>query len=470
MRESKPWVVWAAVGLSCAAFGTFAGTGHLTLPEVVAGFVVLGVLQFFADARRLPLLEVEVPFLLVLLSIVQWRTRTLAASSESAVDPAVLLRTLLQGLALALTAISMARRRAADATFADRLPITLYLTFSGAALIAAPLAVRPSLVLYQVFQLALATLVVFVAVRTYPSARSRLIDTAFWFTVGAVGLTWLEAFAVPSKGFESVLTFESGVASPIPVRLHGILPETNSDTVGMYGAILCLWGAGLASTVRRGLKRRYVLLSLLGAATVVASQYRTGYAMIAAGLFILVAFGASRRIATAIIVSFCAVIVVPAVIILAGSNIEETGQGLAFRGQTAKLAQSGTGRTKLWEGEIKVWEESPIVGHGLISASRYEVIGPLGSEVNQAHSTWFEALGDTGLLGAVTLAAAFLTTGWMLFSKRLQVALALWAGLLVLSVTDGALSFLSFGSAMLLALMIWNGDMGPPRARFWRRT
>jgi O-antigen ligase len=58
-----------------------------------------------------------------------------------------------------------------------------------------------------------------------------------------------------------------------------------------------------------------------------------------------------------------------------------------------------------------VWQRSPLIGGGLLTATRFEVLAPLGDTYTAGiHSTWVEALVGTGLIGLALLSLSFLVT------------------------------------------------------------
>jgi O-antigen ligase len=182
--------------------------------------------------------------------------------------------------------------------------------------------------------------------------------------------------------------------------------------------------------------------------------------MVLLGVAALVFVAGMRRLSALVLGIICAGLLVLGVYVLAGNTVVNNGYRLAVRGQNGQLLSSATGRTPLWKGEISVWEESPLIGHGLISASRYEVIEPLGGELNQAHSTWFESLGGTGVLGTLSLLSALAAAGVALFRRRLMFPIALWVALLILSVTDGGLAYVSYPFLMFLVLISFAATKG----------
>jgi O-antigen ligase len=458
--------------LAIAALCLAAGMAVPLAPNPVEFIVVVvalgGGLVAVSRSRRPDVLTVEAPFLLLLFAVVEWRTRSLTVSTEQPVDTFVLFRIGLEGLAALLAGFSVleSARRPSPV---PSVPLLLLGGFVAAGCISSVLAVSSALALFQIVQVALVIFVLIAALRAADDAPERLIRLVFCFLVVLLATVWLGVLVEPGRALAPVTDFVGGVHSPIKVRLQGVFPEANSDTVGAYGALLGLWSALLAlNATDRRRKLVYGAISFFSIAALILSQYRTGYLMVAIGAMVALGF-LLREKGAAILLTFCAAAAISIVLVFTSvADVAPVAQGLAYRGQNSKVASTGTGRTRWWSGSIKVWEESPLVGHGLVSASRYEVIGPSGGEVNQAHSTWFEALAGTGAIGTACLAAAFLWTGRALFRRGNLIPIVLWAQLAVASVLSSMLAIMGFGLLMFALLIAWT--VVPSSARRWAQV
>jgi O-antigen ligase len=75
-----------------------------------------------------------------------------------------------------------------------------------------------------------------------------------------------------------------------------------------------------------------------------------------------------------------------------------------------------------WELAIPVWKESPLIGRGLLTASRFEVLEAAGlGQISTIHGTWIEALVGTGIVGTALLAGSVLVTWRRAFAEALRV-------------------------------------------------
>ena len=447
------------VALAIIAAACVVGGAAITVvgnpAEIIVVVLALGLgLVAVSRSRKPDVLTIEAPFLLLLFAVVEWRTRSLTVSTEQPVDTFVLVRVALEGLAVLLAGFSLLERTRRGSRV-PALPLLLLGGFVAAGLLSSVLAVSPSLALFQISQVGVVIFVVTAALRAADDAPARLIRLVFWFLTLLLASVWLGVLVDPGKALAPVTDFVGGVHSPISVRLQGVFPEINSDTVGGYGALLGVWSALLAINTTGRWRQIYVGISFFSLAALILSQYRTGYLMVAIGVAVAVAL-LLREKGVVILVTSCLAIAVGVVLLLTSvENVGPVAQGLAYRGQNSKVASTGTGRTEWWSGALDVWEESPLVGHGLVSASRYEVVGPSGGQVNQAHSTWFEALAGTGAIGTACLFAAFLWTGLALFRRGSVIPAVLWAELAMASILSSMLAIMGFGLLMFALLIVW---------------
>ena len=174
--------------------------------------------------------------------------------------------------------------------------------------------------------------------------------------------------------------------------------------------IAAVWSVTRVDAGRLGRKLGYAIAGF-SVATLIASQYRTGYLalVVAAAVWLwvrrrwgwlTVVVGATLA---GILFAFQALVAVSPYVL---------------RG-TAEQAASLSGRLGWWSAAIPVWESSPIIGRGLLTGTRFEVLEPLGlTTTSSIHSTWVEALVGTGLVG-VTLVLACLV---FLFMRAIREA------------------------------------------------
>jgi O-antigen ligase len=115
-----------------------------------------------------------------------------------------------------------------------------------------------------------------------------------------------------------------------------------------------------------------------------------------------------------------------------------------------------TGRDQLWREAISVWEESPLVGAGLASATRYDALEGIGRDTaSTIHSTWVEALAGTGIFGVVLLASAYVVTFRRALGDHHAIPVIALTAIGVRSITGTSIELVSFQAVMFLIVMQW---------------
>jgi O-antigen ligase len=465
-RVRPSTVLWTAALTTAGAVAV--GTGGL-LGTLALGVAAIGLATAVAAAvvtRRglRGVLSVEVPVLLLLVSNLVWRVRTTDEIASDPLDAAGLVRVGFMGLAGLLALMALVRPAPAGArTGSGRpsLPFRLYVAYILVVFAGAPLSVEPLLTAYRGVELATAALVLVAAThRLGQEAVPRIGATLYWFLVALVGTVWAGAALVPSRAFEPLLN----QASPIPWNLSGAYPSIAPNGVGTLGVTLTIWSLARATTGGRDQAVRPALLYLLagvGLVTLLASQYRTGYGALAVGLAVLLALRSRWLLLVLLVLGAAAalVFVTPATV--------RRAEPYLLRGQSAQEARSLTSRVQWWEASIPVWRKSPLIGRGLLTGTRFEVLARLGlRDTGGIHSTWVEALVGTGLIGLGLFLAALLVSlrraaALALGRHRVIVPLLLLLVLSVRSATGNTFeSFQGLETVLFLWLALSLGDAG----------
>jgi O-antigen ligase len=391
-------------------------------------------------------LAIELPVILLLVSTLVFRQRDASALTENPLDPAALYRVGAVGLA-GLLGWAALMRPALPSRTGVPIAVRLYGLYVAVVFLGVATSVDPALTAYRGIELAAGLLVVLGAVRAGGrEAIDRIARLLYWFIVTLIGLVWLNVALVPGEA----VNLE---AEPLGFQIQGVHPVVASNSVGALGALLAVWTLGrLASESARPQRRRLLpALLLLGLATLVAGQYRTGYVAIALAVALLLLARGRRLIA----------VVALGVALAAGfwgATAASEAEPFLLRGQSRERAAELSGRIDFWERAIPVWESSPIVGRGLATATRFEVLAPLGfSEVSTIHGAWIEALVGTGLVGTALLALVVLAL-WRralaeLFRRDGIAAPALLMAMLTVQ-SATASNFGVFGLTSLLVLVL----------------
>ena len=245
-------------------------------------------------------------------------------------------------------------------------------------------AVSVSLVMFKWVELATFVVVWFGLTRAFPGESSVPLRH-FGIGIGVlIGMVLAGIVLFPSQ---TVIAADA----VIPVQLRAELPNMSANDVGSLGLIVAAFGLG-ARRINAG-------LVALGLALLLASQYRTGYvAFVAMVVTVLVL----RRAATARVLLVGLAVALP----LAAQTSQV--QSVWLRNQESLDSMSTlTGRTVWWGEAIDVADRSPLVGIGLSSGVRFEVLqAKFNGLTSSIHSTWVEAYVGTGLLGVGLLALA----------------------------------------------------------------
>ena len=386
---------------------------------ISAMFAAVAIVLYRLDRTRSDYLGVEVPVLLVLLSTLTLRysfsggPRTAAQLSENPLDIFAMFNLGCTGLAFALALLALTSRSGTGHRVTTR-PARLYALYAGVAFLGIIVSVNPALTSFRVLEMLTGLLVVAAAYRTAGlGALQRIEALVYWYSVLMMASAWVGVVAFGGAGLERI-------NSPIPLRLVGILPHISSNTLGYLGVIVALWSiARLMKRDGAGPKPSVTVLILgFSLLTLVAAQYRTGYAMFlaGAGLLLLVA---GRKLMAGL------ALIIVLVISTNGAGILQDAQPYLLRGQDTERASRLSGRFNYWSAALPVWEQSPVIGGGLKTASRLVALASLDTEKGSAsnlHSTWIEGLVGTGAVGVTLLALSLLTAWWRALYRALSGA------------------------------------------------
>jgi O-antigen ligase len=386
-----------AAAVACTvALTSVAVTGHPMLALVLAALPLFAVAGAAAVPRIHVLLKlassetVGLAWVILIVSTFVWRGRTTEALTENPLDAAAFVRVACVVLAGLLLAAHLLR---APLGVGVPLPLKLFVGYVAAAFIAAVASPQPLIASYRALELGVGILA-FLAVACEPPQRwTRALDLVLACLAGILVLVWIESMAIPHRAWEQV----HGV---VPWALTGAMPSFSSNSVGEYGAILGIWGLASIDTRRRGFA---AAAALGGIGTLLAAQYRTGIIAFVAAL----AFVVWRRRQFALALAAVAT----------ASLVVASGQSSALRGRAEVVFARGNAdtvktldsRSIYWNAALPSVRERPIFGWGLNVGTR-RVLSALGLQTTSTiHSTWFEALLGTGVVGAALLAGAFLT-------------------------------------------------------------
>ena len=448
------WWIGGAIEKGGPVEGFLLSLAVMTIVGVVAS-VVVRVWGLRA------VLSVEAPLLLLLMSTFVLRQRSADDIAYDPLDPAAQFRVACVAVALLLAGIAVISSRHPSRRGELGLiarPLRFYIAYVWVVFIGAIFSIRPTLTAYRGLELVAGVLVIAGALhRVGRDAVPRMLATLFWFLVALILSAWLSAVLAPNA---SVVP----VDGPIPWQLQGTYPKISANGVGTLGAILLLWVLGRRWSEDGATRRRLdTPLAILGAVTLIAAQYRTGYVATVVGLTLLMVL---RRRA---LLWLAAVFILLLLVTGAMANLVESAEPVALRGQSRERATELSGRFKWWHEALPVWKTSPVIGRGLLTGTRFEVLDRVGySNTSSIHGTWIEALVGTGVIGTAALGAALLTAlgraGRQALHGGSTVPIVLLTFVVLRSLTGPTIEVFGFEALLFLALALATDPRGA-RAR-----
>jgi O-antigen ligase len=454
-RRSPAWLsASAAAAVAWLAGGALAAGGIWQVATIALAAVVVGALVVGAALPRLTngFLSLEVPIVLLLLSGLVWRSRSAESLASNPLDAAGLVRLACVGLAGLLgTLACLAPTRSPGRV--TSLSFRLYAMYVLVVFAGALSSVKPGLTAYRGVELVAGLVVIIGAYRRLPHAATPRVEaTLYWFLVAMIASIWLGVALFPDQAIGHFSR-----TTPLPWNIEGVYPSISANGVGTLGVLLTVWSL---TRWRQERVIRYVL-AVVGVVTLLAAQYRTGYAALTLGLAVLLLL--RRRWALAACLFMLAI-----GIVVWEPRIVSDALPYVLRGDTVHEAKQLDSRVDWWQAALPIWRESPLIGRGLLTGTRFEVLDRMGlGEVSSIHGTWIEALVGTGLIGLSLLIACYVTAfrgSWAAARRHgWCVPVLLLVVLGVRSLTGP--TFESFGQHTLLLLWVTVAVANPRLAR-----
>jgi O-antigen ligase len=230
-----------------------------------------------------------------------------------------------------------------------------------------------------------------------------------WTLLGLLVLSaWIGAIFDPGDAL-----VEGYMYGPLRVRLEGVVPMLDANSIGEYCAILA--GIALCRILDdpdgKYDQRWYRLLFASVMITLIFTQTR---AAIGAFLFSFVLlFIYLRRYRLGAIVGITASLA--GLILLSLTHFGNTLWAFLLRGQTATEAEGLSGRMQFWQFSLQKISESPLIGYGGYAGGRFVVLPGLGIPgKSDVLSTPIESCLDIGVWGPLVLVIVFAGIWWSL--------------------------------------------------------
>lgn len=234
--------------------------------------------------------------------------------------------------------------------------------------------------------------------------------TAFdwtWVLLGGLLLTvWVGAIIWPDKGFIPV----NGL---LPVRIAGVMPAIDQNTVADYAACLAIVGLSrLHFGTCKGTRIFNCLLLAFGLATLVLSQTRV--TILGFLLGVLLVLFLSRRIGV------LAIVLLTAIVILSIMYSDGLLWKLWERGESQFALGTLSGRLPAWELGWREFLERPLTGYGAYSGGRFVILEKTGEPFKGSMlNAYMEVMVGTGIWGLFPIVVA-LAGSWWLLIRSLQ--------------------------------------------------
>ena len=355
-------------------------------------------------------------WLLLFLSGLVFRFRDAGAIDQSPLDIWAVYRI---GLVLAVGVILCARL-VSDRTkwlgtlFSGILSIlTIYALLSLASTL---WSVRPLWTFYKSIEYLVdlaALAAVIVSVRSLREYRS--FANLTWTLLGLLVVSaWVGAIIDPSEG----LLYGQNMG-PLTVRLEGVMPSVDANTIGEICAILALIALNRMFNDPQTKRNRgwYSGLLLASLVTLVFSQTRA--AMLAFGVGLIVLLLSRGRYGLTFALS--AVCGLGTVIAFTFTNLGRTFSEFLLRGQSTQSVQGLSGRMDVWQASFDAFLVRPWTGYGGFAGSRFVILPGLSSQASAstALSTYVDSLLDLGIWGPLLIVIALAGAVWFL-SKTIR--------------------------------------------------
>ena len=273
-------------------------------------------------------------------------------------------------------------------------------------------SVRPAWTIYksieQLVDLAAISAVV-VSVRSVHEYRKLASWT--WVLLGLlVASAWVGAIVDPSDG---LLTGQN--LGPLTVRLEGVMPGVDANTIGEICAILALVALSRVLNDPEAKPHRgwYSGLFLASIVTLVFSQTRAAMAAFAIGACVLLLV--TRRFA--LTMALGTISTIGAAIALTFTNFGRTFSEFLMRGQSVEGMEGLSGRMDVWQASFEAFLRRPWTGYGGFAGARFVVLPGIPSQgfASTAFSTYIDSLLDLGILGPLLIIIVLGSAVWFLY-------------------------------------------------------
>ena len=264
--------------------------------------------------------------------------------------------------------------------------ILIFVFFCGWCFLSTFWSIYPTWTLYRSLEYFIfISLVAYTAFSLKSFKELKEIVDFIWFLIGLLIISvWVGILVFPDEAMQP----SRGL---IPFILHGAFPRLNANTVSHIGGIISIVGLSRLFSSR---KKKWILLVLLGIATMILAQGRSGIlGFVIAALFLL--FFHKK-------ISLLLMVTILIFILIGYTQIDVILYRFILRGQTQEVIWGLSGRMYKWEHAKTFILDRPFLGYGAFAGSRFlvmpEITGPLSSST---HNAWVELTVEVGLIGVI---------------------------------------------------------------------
>jgi O-antigen ligase len=273
-------------------------------------------------------------------------------------------------------------------------------------------SVRPSWTFYKSVEYLVdlaAVAAVIAAVRSLQEYR-KLVNWT-WTLLGLlVATAWLGAIFDPADALLGGQTL-----GPLTVRLEGVMPSVDANSIGEICAILALVALNRMLNGPKVKQNRgwYAALFAVSLVTLFVSQTRAAMLAFVIGLALLLIL--LRR--AWLVLAFGAVSGFAVLIALSFTNFGRTFSNFLLRGQSVQSVQGLSGRMDVWQASFDAFLQRPWTGYGGFAGSRFVVLPGIASQgsASSALSTYVDSMLDLGIWGPALLAVVVVAMVWFMF-------------------------------------------------------
>jgi O-antigen ligase len=219
-----------------------------------------------------------------------------------------------------------------------------------------------------------------------------------WILLGLLVLSaWIGAIVDPGDAF-----LEGYSYGPLRVRLEGVCPSLDANSIGEYCAILA--GIALCRLLddpdQKYDRVWYRLLFVAALVTLIFTQTRADVAAFLISLVLVFIFTRRLLLGAVLMVTTS----LAGLITVLFTNFGYTVASYLLRGQSLTEAESLTGRLDFWQFAMQKISERPWMGYGGYAGGRFVVLPGLGIPGNtEVLNTMVESFLDVGIWGPAVL-------------------------------------------------------------------